>query len=107
MALENPFLITLWRESDCPFLLLMFFSSIPKFLATALFEEPSVIFFNTSAVNFVESDFLVGAIFTNNNFNKNISQTAIKANSNRIMCAAMASLRLGLFSRSAYFCGVY
>ena len=86
----------------------MFLSSIPKFLAAALFEQSfSVIYFNTSALNFVENDCLVGAIFTNNNFHKNVSQKAIKANTNRIMCVAMASLRLGLFSRSAYICGVY
>ena len=86
----------------------MFFSSIPKFVAAALLEQPfSVIYFHTSALNFVENDFLVGAIFTDNNFHKNVSQKAIKANPNRIMCVAMASLRLGLFSRSAYFCGVY
>ena len=78
------------------------------------------IYFNTSALNVVENDFLLGATFTNNNFNKNVSQKAIKANTNRIMCVAMASLRLGLFRgrpifvpvlesayfrRSAYFRG--
>ena len=86
----------------------MFFSSIPKFLAAALFEQPfSVMYFNTSALNFVENDFLVGAIFTNNNFHKNVSQKAIKANTNRTMCVAMASLRLGFVSRLAYFRGIW
>ena len=84
----------------------MFFSSIPKFLAVALFEQPfSLIYFNTSALNFVENDYLVGAIFTKNTFHKNVSQKAIKANANRIMCVAMASLRLGLFSNRLIYEG--
>ena len=47
-------------------------------------------------MNFVENDFLVVAIFTDNNFHKNVSQKAIKANTNRIMYVAIASPFLGL-----------
>ena len=82
----------------------MVVSLIPKFLAAAQFEQPSfVIYFNSSILNFVENDLIVGDIFRNTYFHKYVSQKPIKENTNRIMCVAMASLRLGLCSRSAYF----